>query len=195
MAESASFTSRSRNRLCNKAAQEAIITGRVENWAAFTRAHIYKCVNKRGRLWAHKAVKSIALLSAVASLNEDRLITLEAQIKLFKRIMRRNSGSSRQSDCKIWLKILWFYTPFPLCSTGKARCAQSLHHPPTQSPHPSVLQLASQGKPNQIRFDQPLYHHSCFECSPNTETTFRKESMWKQQINLLILFQLSSQVT
>lgn len=130
MAESASFTSRSRNRLCNKAAQEAIITGRGENWAAFTRAHIYKWVNKRGRLWAHKAVKSTVLLSAVASLNEDRLITLEAQIKLFKRIMRRNSRSSRQSDCKIWLKILWFYTPFPLCSPGKAQCATLLHRAP-----------------------------------------------------------------
>lgn len=130
-AESASFTSRSRNRLCNKAAQEAIITGRGENWAAFTRAHIYKWVNKRGRLWAHKAVKSTVLLSAVASLNEDRLITLEAQIKLFKRIMRRNSRSSRQSDCKIWLKILWFYTPFPLCSPGKAQCATPLHRAPS----------------------------------------------------------------
>lgn len=179
MAESASFTSCSRNRLYNKAAQEAIITGRVKNCAAFTRAHIYKWVNKRGRLWAHKAVNSTVLLSAVASLNDDRLIALEAQIKLFKRIMRRNSRSSRQSDCKVWLKILWFYTPFPLCSPEKAQCAQSLHHPPIQSPHPSMLQLASQGKPSWTHFDQPLYHHWCFGCSPNAENYLHKKKKKK----------------
>lgn len=146
MAESASFTSRSRNRFRNKAAQEAIITGRAENRAAFTRAHIYKWVNKRGRLWAHKAVNSTALSSADASLNEDRLIAFEAQIKLFKRIMRRNSRSSRQSGCKTWLKILWVYTPFPLCSPGKARWAQSLHHPPTES----AISMPSKTKLNPL---------------------------------------------
>lgn len=130
MAESASFTSRSRNRLCNKAAQEAIITGRAENCAAFTRAHIYEWVNKRGRLRAHKAVNSTALLSAVASLNEDRLITLEAQIKLFKRIMRRNSGSSRQSDCKIWLKILQVLYSLSFVLTWKGSMCPVFATPP-----------------------------------------------------------------
>lgn len=176
MAESASFTSRSRNRLRNKAAQEAIITGRAENCAAFTRAHIYEWVNKRGRLRAHKAVNSTALLSAVASLNEDRLIALEAQIKLFKRIMRRNSGSSRQSDCKIWLKILQFYTPFPSCSPGKARCAQFLWHPPRHSPHPSVLQLASQENQAESALTSPCITTAALDAHLMLRTTFRKKT-------------------
>lgn len=116
MATTSSFTSRYRNRLHNKAAQDAIITRKVENYTAFARQHICKWVNKRGRLLArvHKAVNSTVVLSAVASPNEDRLIALEAQIKLFKHIMRSNGESSRQSDCKICLKILYFCTPFPL---------------------------------------------------------------------------------
>lgn len=116
MATTSSFTSRYRNRLRNKAAQDAIITRKVENYTAFARQHIYKWVNKRSRLLArvHKAVNSTVVLSAVASPNEDRLIALEAQIKLFKHIMRSNGESSRQSDCKICLKILYFCTPFPL---------------------------------------------------------------------------------
>jgi len=58
---------------------------------------MYKCVNKRRRLRLrlHKAVSSAVLLSAVASLNEDRLIALKAQIKLFKHIIRRNREPSQ----------------------------------------------------------------------------------------------------
>lgn len=75
---------------------------------------MYGWVNKRRRLLArlHKTVNSTVVLSAVASLNEDRLITLKAQIKFSKHIIRSNGEPSRQSDCKICLKI--FYSPFSL---------------------------------------------------------------------------------
>lgn len=133
MATTGSFTSCYKNRLCNKVAQDAIITRRVENSTAFARQHMYQWVNKRGRLLArvHKAVNSTVVLSAVASLNEDRLIALEAQIKLFEHIMRSNENLAGNETARYVQKYFIFIIPLPctrLCSSGKAQYAQPLHY-------------------------------------------------------------------
>lgn len=167
---------------------------------------MYGWVNKRRRLLArlHKTVNSTGVLSAVASLNEDRLIALKAQIKLSKHIIRSNGEPSRQSDCKICLKI--FYSPFSLHLPMFIRnglisliilalfVASLLNNkiktntPFADSPKSWAARAYSGTafgilcKPCLINHLLQLacYHHHCFGCSHNAENYLQRKIVQKK---------------